>query len=107
VWAVPLPKGATRRPREALVLRAADGSPRAFVNLCRHLPVPIDGGSKRYLSGDGQHLLCGTHGALFRLDDGDCVAGPCLRMPLFALPCEEEDGVLYVCDTQPDVPGGP
>jgi nitrite reductase/ring-hydroxylating ferredoxin subunit len=104
VWAVPLPGGPTRRPREALVLRGPDGAPRAYVNLCRHLPVPIDGGSKRYLAKGGEHLLCGTHGALFQLDDGRCVAGPCLHLALFALPCVEDDGTLYVVDTRADVP---
>ena len=96
VVSVALPKGANRRPREALVLLGSDGAPRCYLNECRHLPIPIDLGSKRYLTNDKRHLLCGTHGALYRLDDGVCVTGPCLSLALSALPLIEEDGVLHV-----------
>jgi nitrite reductase/ring-hydroxylating ferredoxin subunit len=96
VIAVPIPVGPDKRPREALVLRGADGRPRAYVNRCRHLPIPIDAGSKSYLTQDKQHLLCGTHGALYRRDDGMCVAGPCLHLALEALPVLEEGGDLHV-----------
>lgn len=100
VKAVELPRGTDRRPREALVLRGEDGRPRAYRNLCRHLPVPIDGGSKQYLTRGGEYLLCGTHGALYRKNDGVCVAGPCLDLALEALPLEEEEGELYVLTTE-------
>ncbi|MFT3922469.1 MAG: Rieske 2Fe-2S domain-containing protein [Myxococcales bacterium] len=96
---VALTRGANRRPREALVLLGSDGEPRAYLNECRHLPIPIDLGSRRYLTQDKRHLLCGTHGALYRLDDGVCVTGPCLSLALDALKLIEEDGVLYIDDT--------
>jgi nitrite reductase/ring-hydroxylating ferredoxin subunit len=77
VMAVPLPRGPDGIPREALVLRDHGGELHAYLNRCQHLPIPIDGGSRRYLCDDGQYLLCGTHGAKYRLEDGFCVAGPC------------------------------
>jgi len=98
---VALPRGANRRPREALVLLGSDGEPRAYLNECRHLPIPIDLGSRRFLTQNGQHLLCGTHGALYRLDDGVCVTGPCLSLALDALKLVEEEGILYIDDTVP------
>jgi nitrite reductase/ring-hydroxylating ferredoxin subunit len=93
---VALPAGADRRPREALVLLDLAGEVRAYLNRCRHLPIPIDSGSRSFLTFDKQHLLCGTHGALYRLDDGVCIAGPCLHLALEALPLEETDGELFV-----------
>lgn len=96
VTVVALPRGADRRPREALVLLGSDGEPRAYLNRCRHLPIPLDAGSRRFLAEDGEHLLCGTHGALYRQDDGVCVAGPCLHLALEALPILEENGVLFL-----------
>lgn len=93
---VALPRGADRRPREALVLLGADGSPRAYLNRCRHLPIPIDAGSRSFLTHDGEHLLCGTHGALYRRDDGMCVAGPCVHLALEPLTLVEEEGTLFV-----------
>jgi nitrite reductase/ring-hydroxylating ferredoxin subunit len=84
------------RPREAIVLRDRDGVPRAYLNLCRHLPIPLDGFSRQVLAPDGVHLRCGTHGALYRPEDGACVEGPCTGKSLEALPLEEEAGILYV-----------
>lgn len=83
-------------PREALVLRDAEGALRGYVNQCKHLPIPIDAGSREFFDEDGEHLLCGTHGALFRLDDGMCVAGPCAGLPLDRVDVVEEDGDVFV-----------
>ena len=91
-----LPPGSDRRPREALLLLGSDGEPRAYLNRCRHLPIPIDSGSRQFLTKDGKHLLCGTHGALYQLDDGMCVAGPCLHLTLERLPIEIDQGELFV-----------
>jgi nitrite reductase/ring-hydroxylating ferredoxin subunit len=96
VKTVALPRDEHGRPCEALVLLGLDGQPRAYLNRCRHLPVPIDGGSRSYLTRGGEYLLCGTHGAMFRRDDGQCIAGPCLGLPLHALELVEEDGTLLL-----------
>ena len=77
VRVTPLPRAKHGPPREALVLRDHAGELRVYLNRCQHLPIPLDGGSRRFLSADGNHLECGTHGALYRLDDGHCVDGPC------------------------------
>lgn len=86
------------RPREALVLRDGHGEARAYENLCRHIPVPLDAGSRRFLSAQRTHLLCGTHGAKFRLDDGMCVEGPCTGLPLHPLSLLAEHGSLWIVD---------
>lgn len=96
VRAVPLPPHRDGQPREALVLLGDDGEPRAYLNRCRHIPIPIDGGSKQYLTRGGKYLLCGTHGALYRRDDGMCIAGPCLNLALERLTVLEENGVLFL-----------
>jgi nitrite reductase/ring-hydroxylating ferredoxin subunit len=35
---------------------------------------------------DSRHLICATHGAVYRPDDGVCVAGPCVGASLTLLP---------------------
>ncbi|MDQ0137619.1 hypothetical protein J2T08_005563 [Neorhizobium galegae] len=30
-----------------------------------------------YLNGEGTHLACHSHGALFDIETGECVLGPC------------------------------
>lgn len=63
--------------REVLVLRDAGGVVHAYRNLCKHLPILLDAGAREYSTPDGTQLLCQTHGARYRLDDGLCVHGPC------------------------------
>lgn len=87
------------RPRHALVLRDERGQLRAYLNRCRHLPIPIDGGSRRYLSDDRRHLLCRTHGALYRLDDGMCIEGPCQGKALDEVVLEVAHGLAWLLDS--------
>ncbi len=92
------------RPVEALVVRAPDGEPRAYRNLCQHIPVPLDGGSRSFLTDDGKHFRCGTHGALYRIEDGYCESGPCLGSYLrpLRLRREGEELVLLLDETSWD-----
>ena len=83
-----------RIPREALLLRDANGVVRAYLNRCQHLPIPLDGGSRRFLAKDGSHLQCGTHGARYRISDGHCVDGPCKGAVLHALTLEQHGDEL-------------
>jgi nitrite reductase/ring-hydroxylating ferredoxin subunit len=54
----------------------------AYVNSCPHVGTPLDMWPGRFLTKDGGHILCATHGALFRIEDGHCVAGPCVGQGL-------------------------
>jgi nitrite reductase/ring-hydroxylating ferredoxin subunit len=54
------------------------GAVRVYVNSCPHLGVPLDWAPHRFLSADGSRIVCATHGAEFRPEDGLCVSGPCL-----------------------------
>jgi nitrite reductase/ring-hydroxylating ferredoxin subunit len=47
-----------------------------YVNSCPHVGSPLDWTPDRFIALDGFHLLCGTHGASFRPQDGYCVSGP-------------------------------
>jgi nitrite reductase/ring-hydroxylating ferredoxin subunit len=85
-------------PIMALLLLDDRGAIVAYRNLCRHLPVPLDGGTGELLSDDGAHLVCGTHGATYRLRDGYCVDGPCEGLALHRLRVREDGGDLYVSD---------
>jgi nitrite reductase/ring-hydroxylating ferredoxin subunit len=81
---------------ELIVLRTALGV-RAFENRCPHRGTSLDWAPGRFLSPDGAFLQCATHDALFRFDDGLCVAGPCVGDML--TPCAvvvdvEVDGVF-------------
>lgn len=70
----------------------------AYVNACPHLGVALDWAPDRFLTADGQLVACSTHGALFRIEDGHCVSGPCAGARLEAVPVTIRDGVLLVPD---------
>ncbi len=106
VRVVSLPKpprrdGERARPnyfRTAIVLRDHDGHIRAYVNECRHIPVPL--GPRDYFDDGKRHLMCRTHGAIFELADGYCVAGPCKGDRLIPIPFFVRDGIVTLDLTQ-------
>lgn len=49
-----------------------------YVDRCPHAGWPLGSLDGRFLTRDLAHVLCAGHGALFALDDGACVAGPCM-----------------------------
>ena len=79
----------------ALVVRQ-EGTLHGYVNACPHLGTPLDFLPDRFFDRDGRHLLCGTHGALFRVADGFCVEGPCAGKSLERLALRIEDGEVLV-----------
>lgn len=64
------------RPVDVLVARDGDRF-HGYLNSCPHAGTPLDWVPDRFMAPDGEHLACATHGALFRVADGRCVAGPC------------------------------
>ena len=53
------------------------GEHHAYVNRCPHAGTPLDRPPHGFLTEDGRHLVCSTHGAVFAPETGICVEGPC------------------------------
>jgi nitrite reductase/ring-hydroxylating ferredoxin subunit len=87
-------KGFVFRQDEALfhgfLVRAA-GEVRGWVDRCPHAGLPLTFLPDRYLTREGDRILCGSHGALFRLD-GLCVGGPCAGESLTSWPVRLDHG---------------
>lgn len=81
--------------RDILVVRRA-GVLRAYLNACPHQGTPLETFPDRFLDEDGSRLVCSTHGARFRVEDGLCVSGPCAGKSLTAIACAVEDGNVVV-----------
>ncbi len=60
---------------DVLVHRTGDTC-RAYVNACPHTGTPLETFPDKLMTSDGVYLLCSTHGARFRPEDGLCVSGP-------------------------------
>jgi nitrite reductase/ring-hydroxylating ferredoxin subunit len=66
-----------------------------FVDRCPHAGLPLAMAPDRYLTREGDLILCSSHGALFRTSDGVCVGGPCAGQALRAWAVSVEgDGVV-------------
>jgi len=80
--------------RDAFVVRFR-GRPYAYLNACRHLSLPLDFGDACFLDGAGDALVCVHHGARYRPESGECMAGPCSGGRLTALALEERGRELW------------
>lgn len=82
-------------PRTGFVF--LDGTtPKAYLNQCPHMGVELNWMPGRFMDIDNLFLQCSTHGALFKLGDGECIAGPCQGDVLTALDLREIEGTLEV-----------
>ncbi len=86
---------AGERPQEIILARTDDGF-RAYLNRCRHIPVSLDWGDGEVLDESGEMLQCRTHGALYRIEDGLCIAGPCKGHTLIPVEIEERGNGVYL-----------
>lgn len=88
------PSPATGRPYAYVVALDADDAPRVYRNECMHIAIPLglfpDG-----ILDDGT-LLCATHGARYRIEDGYCFEGPCLGQTLEEVPFEVDGGIVRI-----------
>lgn len=62
-----------------------DGLIYAYKNSCPHLGIELQWQEDQFLDSEGSLIQCSTHGALFLIDNGDCVAGPCLGKSLITI----------------------
>src|SRR4051794_8707027 len=67
-----------------------------YVNACPHIGTPLDWAPDRFLSTDGQRIVCATHGAEFGIENGLCTRGPCLGDRLENIMIEIKDGDILV-----------
>ena len=63
-----------------------------YVDSCPHVGAPLALTPTGYLTRNGDHIICATHGALFRPDDGRCGAGPCVGRSLRPWAVAVDDG---------------
>lgn len=90
--------GEPGRPRALFLVRQGE-QVYAYENHCPHAGSPLDWLPDRFLSADQRHIQCATHDALFRIEDGLCVAGPCPGQRLRSLPLEIRDGTVWLVDS--------
>ncbi|HSX56719.1 MAG TPA: Rieske (2Fe-2S) protein [Sphingomonas sp.] len=71
------------------------GMVHGYVDRCPHMGLPLAQQLDAYLTGDRALIQCSWHGALFRIDDGACVGGPCAGATLTPWPLEVREGAIF------------
>lgn len=62
---------------KSVVLVKKDGQVHAYLNWCPHLGIELNFMPDQFLDSDNAFLMCANHGALFDIDSGHCLSGPC------------------------------
>ncbi len=89
--------GEGREAFKMFVVRRNDGI-WGYVNNCPHVGGPLDWVEDQFLDYEKTHILCATHGAQFRFEDGLCVSPPCPGAHLTPVPVEISDGNVVIAD---------
>ena len=78
-----------------LVIRR-DGQVYAYKNRCPHRGVRLEWQPDQFLDDSTSLIKCATHAALFLIESGECVAGPCAGQFLTGLDCHEDSQGIWL-----------
>lgn len=67
-----------------------------YENSCPHLGIQLEWQPDEFLDSEASLIQCSTHGALFKIEDGECLSGPCLGQSLIAVDFTINDEQLIV-----------
>jgi nitrite reductase/ring-hydroxylating ferredoxin subunit len=67
-----------------------------YENSCPHTQGPLDWTPDQFLDMDNNYIMCANHGALFEINNGLCIYGPCKEQSLKELPYTIKDGNIYL-----------
>jgi len=68
----------------------------AYYNQCPHTGASLEWQEHQFLDLDKALIQCATHDALFMIDSGRCIAGPCIGDSLQSLPLSISAGEIHL-----------
>ena len=68
----------------------------AYKNVCPHRGINLEWQPDQFLDSEKALIQCASHGALFEIQTGECIAGPCAGDALTPVPVEYAQDGLYV-----------
>lgn len=85
--------------RQLFALRV-DNHIYAYWNICPHMGIPLNWVPNRFLDFDKALIQCSSHGALFNIETGKCIAGPCNGESLTAVELRRDKDRYFICANQ-------
>lgn len=90
-------RGFTHEGVELLGVRR-EGQVYLYRNRCPHRGIPLNWQPDTFLDSSASLITCAHHGALFLIENGECVAGPCEGDALSDLTCHENSQGIWLKD---------
>lgn len=73
-----------------------------YHNCCPHFSLPLNYEPDTFHIFDGEILMCAHHTALFRIEDGVCIDGPCAGARLRTVPVVVSGGRVLIARGEVD-----
>jgi nitrite reductase/ring-hydroxylating ferredoxin subunit len=73
---------------QSVLLVNHDAQLRVYMNWCPHLGIELNFMPDQFLDADNAMIMCANHGALFEIESGHCLSGPCSGDALVGVPHE-------------------
>lgn len=73
---------------------------RAYKNHCPHTGAPLEWKPDQFLDFENRFIQCALHGALFEIDSGLCVRGPCAGGLLQPEILEQDGESVYLVENR-------
>ncbi len=70
----------------------------AYLNSCPHLGIQLEMVPDQFLDNSHSLIQCSMHGALFRIEDGLCISGPCFDKKLKEVSIEIQNNEIFLAD---------
>ena len=81
--------------KASLFVVRRDNEVHGYINSCPHTGVALEWVPDQFLDADGSFIECATHGALFTIEEGKCVSGPCAGDRLKPVRLSVDNDVIY------------
>jgi nitrite reductase/ring-hydroxylating ferredoxin subunit len=82
------------RDRSLIAIRKGEAV-YVYLNRCPHVGAPLDWRPGQFLNSDKTMILCTVHGAMFEIEDGTCLFGPCYGDGLEPVEIDIRNGAVY------------
>ncbi|MDX1693818.1 MAG: Rieske (2Fe-2S) protein [Ketobacteraceae bacterium] len=81
---------------QQLVAVKKSGEIYVYVNSCPHIGITLEFKPDEFLDLKKQFIQCANHGALFEIDTGDCISGPCIGQALKPVPVSVDNNQVKI-----------
>ena len=85
-----------KRKTQSIFVVHKNGEFFAYYNKCPHTGASLEWQEHQFLDLDKALIQCATHDALFVIDSGECIAGPCVGDSLQTLPLSIQAGEIHL-----------